>query len=209
MENRESNGLMPSAGTQPAGTERVEHVIRCELTAPTGGEEPQQMDPKEVKRYVHALRAMEKKLAEMAHEISYGPPPPEGWEQTTRTGQTYMTGQLNAVRTALSEYDPTVAVLFPEVPAGLAPGELAAIAGQLAAYLSAELEGLEGEEAAPSAKSARASTTHNVAIRLKIGDGAVFGDPKGIEGIGAMLEHAIGIAVGDESPEVECTVETE
>lgn len=189
------NGMVPAGGGQPAERERQERVIRCELAMEREEGRGAKMDEQQLGRFVHALRAIESKLTEMAHSLRHGPPQASA---TTDAGQAYFVSQLNGIRCAVAESDPTAGLLFPEAPPSLAPLEVAAIAGQLAEYLEAELAQIGREVSAtvtcdteaPRSTGEAAPATGPMNISIEIGDGVIFGDA-GQEGLSSLIKQAM------------------
>jgi hypothetical protein len=210
----EQNGMVPAGGGQPAEREQQERVIRCELTMERGEGCGVAMDEQQLGRFVHALRAIETKLGEVADKTMHGP---FGANATTDAGHAYFVGQLNGIRANLAAADPTVGLLFPEAPADLAPIEVAAIAGQLAEYLEAEL-GQAGRDVsatvtcdteAPKSTGEGAPTTGPMNISIEIGDGVIFGDA-GQEGLASLIKQAMSaFTAAMPKPPCEVKVETE
>lgn len=134
------------------------------------------MEAPEREKITKALRTIEQRLTHALHG-----PPMEGTDQ----GTAYLVNQVRAIRALLAEHDPTVAVLFPELPDGLSLAELAIIAGQLAEYAS------ENGEAAPArGVGSLHGQERTVNLTVSIGDGVVFGEEAG-EGIGGLIKSAV------------------
>ncbi len=140
------------------------------------------METADREKTVRALRAIEKRVTHVLHG-----PPVHGTEQ----GTAYLVSQVRGIRALLAEQDPTVALLFPELPDGLSLAELAIIAGQLAEYAD---ENDAGSAMRPNKTDA--ATGRVVNVSLDIGDGVLFGE-NGVEEVTALLHGAVAKAAED------------